>query len=296
MSINQAVNEWKRISARIKPLWQMWMQVSAITILHKEIYCEANQIFTLLCNFQEKFAITLTENALTCLTNFIKEKKQFFTYDASSRGPYKDVNDKCLASFILLENELSYLLSDSQTLRKKNVEISFLQLKALMIVDERMRDLWKEGWSKDKPEEHFEKLGRTHFLGNKIWTIKANGVRSETDALMLELSLDSEEIQKNFDSAVLTEWKQVRTRDKNDHSKKIKYQDKLDKQIDDAIEQLKKYADTTLAAITLSKYRYVVVVSHDALEMPENKEEDNITYRMVNIVTSPTTATGGKID
>ena len=54
-----------------------------------------------------------------------------------------------------------------------------------------------------------------------------------------------------------------------------------------AYNQASRYAAGALAGIELATYRYLVLVSSKAIELPADSQVDGITYRHVNIAADP---------
>jgi hypothetical protein len=279
MSFNQVVSEWKRISARIKSLRDANIG-SGHNFSHKIISEFAVDAYLSITAFKDNFEKTLPLDTVIFLNHLSTPNSgdSFSRVDILKTVQSREESLKeQLALLSLIEGEVTYHLSDSQTLIRKNVEIAFLHLQRQLEIDGNVRRDWEEGWkikegNKNKSaENHFEKLGMAHFLQHKIWAFKADGLNGRTDAVLFEADI--------VDGAVLTEWKIIET---------VKRSNNYKTQIDKAKTQASKYAKGALGAVELSKYRYLVLVSKDYLKgLPEEVIEGDIVYKIRNIATNP---------
>lgn len=279
MSFNQVVSEWKRISARIKSLRDSNIG-SGHHFSYKIISEFAVDTYSSIIAFKNNFEKVLPIDVVKFLNDLSTPKHgtSYSKVDILNTVQSKEISlNEQLALLSLIEGEVSYHLSDSQTLIRKNVEIAFLHLQRQLEIDGNVRRDWEKGWktkegNKNKSaENHFEKLGMAHFLQHKIWAFKADGLNGRTDAVFFEADI--------VDGAVLTEWKIVET---------VKKSKDYSTEINDAKIQAKKYAKGALGAIELSKYRYLVLVSKNYLKgLPDEVVDGDILYKIRNIATYP---------
>ena len=61
-----------------------------------------------------------------------------------------------------------------------------------------------------------------------------------------------------------------------------------DSKIDEAYRQAKNYAAGSLGGFELELHRYLVLVSSDLLEMPDDRLDGRVLYHHINIAVSPT--------
>lgn len=131
---------------------------------------------------------------------------------------------------------------------------------------------------KSKRELVFEKLGGTHLLLHRIWAFKIDAAGERTDLVLAERIAQDNILYQSVDGLVLTEWKRVEN------------QSDLESRIQAAKTQAKKYSQSSLVNIELSNHRYLVMVSEDYLDIPNDEMVDgNITYRVINIAYKPST-------
>jgi len=83
------------------------------------------------------------------------------------------------------------------------------------------------------------------------------------------------EIERAAEALVLTEWKLVQNADARDAK------------IEEAYKQAKNYAVGSLAGFELELHRYLVMVSSDVLEMPDDRQDGAIVYHHKNIAVWP---------
>nr|MDQ2995414.1 hypothetical protein [Pseudomonadota bacterium] len=142
-----------------------------------------------------------------------------------------------------------------------------------LVADPSVRKIWDDPNLK---EPAFEKLGGAHLLLHKIWGFKINAVGERTDLVFADKLSTESDLYNSVDGLVLTEWKVIRS---------LAQTEKI---IKEAKNQAEKYTKGSLAAIELSNYRYLVIVSEKRL--PEDGEkiiEGDVTYKIINIAYNP---------
>ena len=83
------------------------------------------------------------------------------------------------------------------------------------------------------------------------------------------------EIEKTADALVLTEWKRVMS------------PKQLNEKIEETRKQTEIYNSDVLGGVELRDYRYLVMVSKERMEMPEDSVIGGVKYRHVNIAVAP---------
>lgn len=171
-------------------------------------------------------------------------------------------------------HQAAYLLENTQEQIHRSVEVAFAHLQRRLVADKYYRKVWDDH---ENDEIDFEKLGGEHFLLHKIWAFKINAAGERTD-LVLQTSFScNDPLYKSADGLVLTEWKVV-TKGNGES------------EVNEAINQLKLYASGSVYALELAKYRYIVIVSKKRIhDFETEREENGITYRIINIAHNPDT-------
>lgn len=270
-------DEWVAIAARIDGvLGAGQFYVRAMTINSQDPYKvhsrvlipEAIAIIEELKLFRGKFQKVVCVRATESLDRFL-----------SRVGPKEDQRpltgtDGCfyyLTSLASIRSELQYHFSDFQSIAHKKTEKAFCHLKQTIVADNAVADSWRNAF--DQGETYCENLGAAHLLLHGIWGFKVSAPGARTDLIFN----DSQDIENIADVLVLTEWKKV-----------------TDKQNAEIIaagarNQCKHYSDGLLTGITLSQYRYIVLVSRDHLPRFDDVVEDTVSYRHINIPVRPST-------
>ncbi|HHF7365609.1 TPA: hypothetical protein ACPSKY_000709 [Legionella bozemanae] len=272
--MSNILREWDLFSSKIKSLINTSnFFFNALTTnssdpygAAKTIHREIKETFTLIQKLKDEFNIHSPEVS-GLLNEFVTENSKYIQNI--------DGNEKIVLTLIitlsLLESNITYLLNDTQMYIRKTVEIAFNHLQRLLIVDKNTQDLWQNV----SKEPAYEKLGGTHLLLHKIWGFKVDATGERTDLVLSEPIGTASSLYPSVDGLVLTEWKVV------------KQQSELEKKIQSAKRQTDKYSQSSLGTTELSKARYLVMVSKDYLEIPEDINEGEIIYRIINIAYSP---------
>lgn len=278
MGSNQISVEWGAISARIKSLmnsgvffYQSLQSNSSdpYGASKKFITPSAKDIFNLIGIFKNNFESTLPAKARTRICDFIQENTNLFNKPAQQDDP-----KVLLVALSSIESEISYYLNDTQTRIRKTVEVAFAHLQRQLIADKSVKEVWSVG----KIETDYEKLGGAHLLLHKIWAFKVDAVGEKTDLVLSEPFRTDDVLYQSADGLVLTEWKVVRKNDKPENK------------ISEAKAQAQRYSGGSLAALELSSYRYLIMVSQDFIVLPQKEIiEGNIVYRVINIAYAPST-------
>jgi len=276
--------EWQALSARIKGLLDAGtffygaLQHSSsddMGVRKKILLAHAENIFTSLNEYLEKYRSTLPDKALECVESFLtKSDIKKFNFNPDSNMVRSHVQF-ALTSLSAFQSEYSYIISDTQAVALKITERAFLHLNRSILVDDEIKMKWLKEFKKG--ETNCEKLGALHLLSHGIWAFKAYAEKGRTDLILNEPLSDISEVDKTSIALVLTEWKVV------------KKPSELHDKIKEAHEQTKIYKSGVLGGIELTDYRYLVMVSEKRLSMPPDIKEDKIIYRLVNIAVKPDT-------
>jgi hypothetical protein len=176
-----------------------------------------------------------------------------------------------LSSF---RTEFTYLLSDEkEVLARSLVDRAFLHLQRCIVADPAFAQKWKEAFNHH--ETACEKIGGCHLLQFGIYAFKAQATGEQTDLILGTKLQITPEIERAAEALVLTEWKLVRSPQERDA--KIK----------EAYKQAKNYAMGSLAGFELELHRYLVMVSSDALALPDDRLDGSLVYHHKNIAVSP---------
>jgi hypothetical protein len=226
-----------------------------------------------LSGFRNRFRQSLPAAALSRINEFVARATPLLQ---TSDGTADLREEKAWAGLVVLgafETELSYLLSDTEQAIRSRSELAFAHLQRSIVVDETFRKQWQAAFSAG--EIACEKLGAVHLLSHGIWAFKANAEGERTDLVYQEPSRRFEREQAYADGLVLTEWKKATPKQR------------AEGKFEEARNQAHRYAGGVLAGNELTHYRYVIVVSEEQVQIPEDIKRDSITYRHINIATKP---------
>ncbi len=168
---------------------------------------------------------------------------------------------------------MTFALSDVQAIIRARSERAFSHLRRLIVVDTTTREQWKAALNIG--EVAYEKLGAVHLLWHGMWAFKVDAKGERTDLVYQEAVSGGFEEQPFADGLVLTEWKVA----KSDSEAARKF--------GEARDQAKCYAKGVLAGNVLRAFRYLIVVSPDAVPVPDDVEHEAVVYRHINIPVSP---------
>lgn len=272
--------EWKAISDRISGLstagqlfvkfWGNKKFEDPYGAIEKELLPQAKNTFKSIEQFLDVSKVHLPVTAADCAKRFIENKNNLFLAD--NPGDYTHLQ-AVLTNLLSFQTEFTYQISDTSAFTKRLVERAFLHLNRSIIVDISIKEKWKEAFNHG--ETSCEKLGAVHLLLHGIWAFKASAKGGRTD-LILGGPLNLSVVENTAEAMVLTEWKVVKNQGKE-----------LEKKTSQALKQAKKYSSGVLAGFELANYRYLVIVSENVLDMPEDIQKNEIIYRYVNIAIDP---------
>jgi hypothetical protein len=276
--------EWRALSASILSLVETGRflvasaQVKSDDPLRarKVLLVQAQEIFGLIDGFRRKYSSQLPRLAQQRLQAFYDSNVNMFNSGDIARGTIDDFYGLQLYIALLssFRTEFTYLLSDEkEVLARSLVDRAFLHLQRCIVADPAFAQKWKEAF--EDRETACEELGGTHLLQFGIYAFKANSAGERTD-LILGTKLEiTPEVERATEALVLTEWKLVKDAKERDAK------------IEEAYKQAKDYAVGSLAGFELEQHRYLVMVSSDVLEMPEDQQDGPVVYHHKNIAVSP---------
>lgn len=177
--------------------------------------------------------------------------------------------------FAAFEAEMAHALGDASARILRISERAFEHLKRSIAADEGVRARWLTAFKKNEPA--CEALGAVHLLGLGIWAFKVDGGTGRTDLVYQEPIAEAESLTRAVDGLVLTEWKIA----KSDGAIKAK--------AEEARRQTKLYAAGELAGIELRSTRFIVIVTEKTTPVPDDVNEDEITFRHINVPVDPDT-------
>jgi hypothetical protein len=227
-------------------------------------------------SFRERYARTLPAQVVL-VSNRLLEQAMPYVSDATATGATRQ--EQASAALLLLglfESEVNYLLNDGQAAARSRCELGFEHLRRLIVADSLHRERWQAAFTEG--ELACEKLGATHLLYHGIWTFKTSAAGGRTDLVYAE-PLDIERAIRVANGLVLTEWKKTSAR-KATAAETARL-------FEEARAQARRYAEGPLAGFELTDYRYVVVVSWENVETPDDLTHEGILYRHVNIPVAP---------
>lgn len=274
--------EWKAISDRISGLstagqlfLKFWSNQSSDPYgsIKKELLPQAQDIFRLIEQFIEDSRPHLPITAADCAERFIENKKTLFLAD--NPGDYPRLQ-AVLTNLLSFQTEFTFQLSDISSLTRRLTERAFSHLSRSIIADNSIRKKWKSAY--DEGETSCEKLGAAHLLLHGIWAFKASAEGERTDLILGEPIRNFTQVENTAEAMVLTEWKVVKEPKKE-----------FDEKISQALKQAKRYSAGILSGFELAGYRYLVIVSKNVLDIPEDIREGDVIYRYVNIAVDPLT-------
>ncbi len=276
--------EWKALSARIHGLldagsffYSALQQSSSddLSVRRKILLKNAKTIFDSLNNYLKEYQSTFPKEASESLTRFLEQPDIKNFNFAPDQGLVRGHVQFALTSLAAFQSEFSYLIADTQAVALRITERAFAHLQRSVIADDEIRTKWSSAFSEG--ELKCEKLGALHLLSHGVWAFKAHAEKGRTDLILNEPLSDTSMIEKTSTALVLTEWKVVRQ------------SNELDAKIQEAYEQTRLYASGVLSGIELANYRYLVMVSQKAVEMPGDLIESTVVYRHINVPVDPDT-------
>ncbi len=271
--------EWTAISNRIRALLDagtFFLQARAIStddpysVSRTQLLPQARDVYQALNLFEQAYCSVLAPEARDSLQRFLEDRRSIFTDNSLPANP--GVN-ACLTALGAFRSEFEYHLSDVAATARSFTERAFIHLQRSIVADSDVRTRWQQAF--DGGEVSCEKLGAVHLLLHGIWGFKVSAEGERTDLVLGEPILDIGEVERAAHALVLTEWKLVR-----DPSE-------LAAKCEQARAQAARYSVGVLGGIEMASYRYLVLVSRPVLQMPQDRIDDRISYRHVNVAVDP---------
>lgn len=225
--------------------------------------------------FYEKYQTVFPQSAVECLRAFLNQQ-EFTNQDffSPSRNFEQGNVQFSLTSFAAFRSEFNYIIADTQFVAKRITERAFIHLQRSIVVDEEIRKKWISAFNTH--ETICEKLGSLHLLSHGVWAFKAHATGGKTDLILNEPLPSTSLIESAAETLVLTEWKLVKSKAE------------LLNKIQEAKKQSEIYKSDVLGGIEIRNYRYLVMVSENRLDMPDDRVEGTtIIYRHINIAVNP---------
>ena len=280
----QSHDEWTRLSARIRSL----IKASEVTAAHFAQLSrnDSHGAFIDLGNEARSICVRLQSFSDALDTSDLEIKG---IIEAATRDIYNLLPDQnnhsidtrqiyiraALIKLAAAESRVEYLLSDRQSEIRTRTERSFEHLQRMIAIDEQYRGKWSLAF--DTGEVACEKLGAVHLLGHGIWAFKVSAAGGRTD-LVYQLPLtDLERVDRASEGLVLTEWK------------KLVSPTKVVELLAAARRQSEKYSKGVLGGTELARMRYLVLVSKNDVELPEDAISAGVVHRHLNIAVEPRT-------
>jgi hypothetical protein len=273
-------SEWNALSGRIAGIGEaggIYIQIAQVNagdparVAEKLLIPQAAAIAQEMKDFRALHGSRLPPTALTCLDRNIESAGKYTT-----GSDYWGVQ-AALTFLAVFRAEFEQTISDHSAVARNLTERAFSHLQRSLIADTDLLDRWKAAFG--KREDHCEKLGAVHLLSHGIWAFKAHATDAtgRTDLVLGTLMQSTTEAERAAEALVLTEWKMVK--DKEDPNVKA----------DEAMKQARLYAGGAgiLGGFELSDTRYLVLVSKKACGPVEDRQDNEVTYRVIQIMLEP---------
>jgi len=280
------ITAWDALSARIQGLLDsgsFFFQAlhtsseDPYSVRKKVLLIHAEQIFNNLNTFMSDYRSILPPEAYQCIERFLgSEPINSIDFRPPQQSQVRGIVQLALTALAAFRSEFSYLIADTQAIAWKTTERAFVHLQRSIEVDSEVKGKWRTAFD-EGGERECEKLGSIHLLSHGIWAFKVDAIGGQTDLVMNEPLSTLSMIENVADCLVLTEWKLVR-----------EAQD-LQAKIDEALRQAELYSSGALGGIELARYRYLIMVTREKTEMPQDNVRNMITYRHINIAVDPST-------
>ncbi len=277
--------EWKAISDRIDSILKagsFYAQFANSSdgggAAQRGLIPSAKEIRTSIQKFKEKYHLLLPDSAASCLEKFIIDAREI--YDKSGLNPNPYLYARTILTFLsAFRADFAYKITDVSERARRLSERAFSHLQRSIIADTTIESKWLKAF--DKGETECEKLGAAHLLQHGIWAFKVKGKGEATDLVFGEPLVKDyvSEAERTSEALVLTEWKRVK--------KPLELKSKIKQ----ARRQVALYKEGLLGGLELAGYRYIVLVSKDRLRLmpPDDKDDNKITCRHINIAIHPKT-------
>jgi hypothetical protein len=276
-------DQWKMVSGYIRGVVQAGLLHAQLMAggssdsygAYDRLRQELQALLLALRAFRDGFHDTLPVAAVSAIDGFIAKNDAPVADTTGPRELQQDRVRLALTAMAAFESRMSFLLSDVQEVIRARSERAFAHLQRSIVVDTSLRQRWLDAF--EEGEAACEKLGAVHLLLHGIWAFKVDAVGARTDLVLQEPVADVSAPQRYSDGLVLTEWK--KTVRKGDVTRLFAK----------ALAQIRLYASGPLAATELKSYRYLVIVSRQQIELPNDIVETGVLYKYINIAVDPPT-------
>jgi hypothetical protein len=236
----------------------------------------ANDIASRITEHGKRYSAQLSEPAVTLLEEFKANSVPFIAGlgDNSNTAKLPSTIAHISTLFRRFKSDFNYLTSDLEGIVLRLTARGFSHLQRSIVADESIQKKWIAAYKKG--ETACEKLGAVHLLQHGIWSAKINSTGERTDLVLGEplSSTSMSEVESSAEGLVLTEWKIAST-----SNSEQKYKE--------AMNQVKLYSQGSLASLELRRYRYLVVVSEQQVDVQPDLLDDGVIYKHVNIAVKP---------
>lgn len=272
------LTQWKALSARTAGLLEagsLYYQSQVRSsddpygTADKQLLPRFKRLYEDLDVFSDDHLPALPRGASTVLTEFLTSNRGLFTKPPMTADATVRPALTALAGF---RAEFEYQIADLDVVAQRRVARAFLHLQRSIVADAEVRAKWERAFQEG--ETACERLGAVHLLSHGIWAFKVSGEGERTDLVLQEPIVDKE-VLAVAESLVLTEWKKAEKQGDAVNKARV------------GRNQAKAYSVGVLAGVELSAVRYVVVVTSDWDELPDDESDGQITYRYVGIAVSP---------
>jgi len=279
--INQVtwLQEWKAIAVRIDALLQattLYYQSTARVgadnygVANLDIIPACRAIVEDLTTFSKCYETFVPPAAWPLLARLVDQLTDRLT---SRPGGLPGVQGM-IVPLSVFRAEFEFHLRDVSAVVRNLVVRAFTHLQRLLIADSSVQAVWQQAYRKDEPT--CERLGAAHLLAHGIWAFKASEAGERTDLVLGTHLVFNAQVESAAEGLVLTEWKRV-----------VKPAETV-KKAEEAVRQMCRYSESSLAGFELATDRYVVLVSYDLLvNVPTDFKEAGITYHHVNVAVAP---------
>jgi hypothetical protein len=280
------LTEWKAISAQIQGLLEASrFYVDSLQALSqktdrmrdslkvgdRELLPHIEKICDTLRKFRDDYKNSIPSGAAESLDAVLnKIQGAFPNLVGADAFHHVHVRVTLLVSF---RAEFEYHLSDTAAVAMRLSERAFSHLQRSIVADKEFQRKWVEAF--EQGEVACEQLGAVHLLLHGIWAFKVNAAGEGTDLVSNDPIPQSSFIERTSEALVLTEWKRVRSATE------------AETKAGDARKQAARYAGGALGGLELARYRFIVLVSKKHLTSPEDRSENGIVYRHINIAVTP---------
>lgn len=272
------LSEWSALSARIHKLEsasRLYLSTqtpkfTSRTQIISPLVENINSLREEVGKFKERHGMLLQESAQNSIGRFL----EWNPTETSQAATYYTLLEQIifLCSF---ETEFTHLLSSHDVTVRRITERALLHLSRSLIVDEALKVRWVTAFR--EREERIEKLGGVHLLQHGIWGFKVHASGERTDLVLNEPIADLDVVTRTSEGLVLTEWKRC-----TDPANAQQFWN-------NARTQAFLYGRGCLAAAELRDTRYLILVSENRINEPDDIVDKGIRYRHINIAINPST-------